>query len=195
MRKTNTTRFLYTGLGFMLIAFAVGCAKGETAAPTPAPQSETLAVAAANDLAPTSLFKLAAPAGVALDKAAASMPGTPKNVFKAVARPETLRFKETTIFVPAGSSPSEVAVPVDATDGTVIYVGGKSTDAKTLEETEKDVTVTAPGSKTPLNRRAPRGAVDKAAALLKSPQAILDRVRAPGNTPPSDLPGSWRRRI
>lgn len=34
-----------------------------------------------------------------------------------------------------------------------------------------------------------------AAAMLKGPQAILDRVRAPGNTPPSDLPGSWRRRI
>ena len=34
-----------------------------------------------------------------------------------------------------------------------------------------------------------------AAAMLKGPQAILDRVRAPGDTPPSDLPGSWRRRI
>ncbi len=34
-----------------------------------------------------------------------------------------------------------------------------------------------------------------AAAMLKGPQAILDRVWAPGNTPPSDLPGSWRRRI
>ena len=33
-----------------------------------------------------------------------------------------------------------------------------------------------------------------AAAMLKGPQAILDRVRAPGDTPPADLPGSWRRR-
>lgn len=33
-----------------------------------------------------------------------------------------------------------------------------------------------------------------AAAMLKGPQAILDRVRAPGDTPPSDLPGSWRRK-
>ena len=33
-----------------------------------------------------------------------------------------------------------------------------------------------------------------AAALMKGPQAILDRVRAPGDTRPSDLPGSWRRR-
>ena len=33
-----------------------------------------------------------------------------------------------------------------------------------------------------------------AAAMLKGPQAILDRVRAPGDTPPPDLPGSWRRR-
>jgi ubiquinone biosynthesis protein COQ9 len=32
-----------------------------------------------------------------------------------------------------------------------------------------------------------------AAALLKGPQAILDRVRPPGDTRP-DLPGSWRRR-
>jgi ubiquinone biosynthesis protein COQ9 len=32
-----------------------------------------------------------------------------------------------------------------------------------------------------------------AAAMLKGPQAILDRVRAPGNTPPPDMPGSWRR--
>ena len=29
-----------------------------------------------------------------------------------------------------------------------------------------------------------------AAAMLKGPQAILDRVRAPGDTPPPDLPGS-----
>jgi ubiquinone biosynthesis protein COQ9 len=33
------------------------------------------------------------------------------------------------------------------------------------------------------------------AAMLKGPQALLDRVRAPGDTPASDLPGSWRRRI
>ena len=33
-----------------------------------------------------------------------------------------------------------------------------------------------------------------AAAMLKGPQALLDRVRAPGDTPPSDLPGHWRRR-
>jgi ubiquinone biosynthesis protein COQ9 len=33
-----------------------------------------------------------------------------------------------------------------------------------------------------------------AAAVLKGPQAILDRVRAPGDTPPTDLPGSWRRK-
>ena len=33
-----------------------------------------------------------------------------------------------------------------------------------------------------------------AAALMKGPQAILDRVRPPGDTRPSDLPGSWRRR-
>jgi ubiquinone biosynthesis protein COQ9 len=33
-----------------------------------------------------------------------------------------------------------------------------------------------------------------AAAVMKGPQAILDRVRAPGDTPPADLPGSWRRR-
>jgi ubiquinone biosynthesis protein COQ9 len=32
-----------------------------------------------------------------------------------------------------------------------------------------------------------------AAAVLKGPQAILDRVRAPGDTP-ADLPGSWRRK-
>jgi hypothetical protein len=32
-----------------------------------------------------------------------------------------------------------------------------------------------------------------AAAMLKGPQAILDRIRAPGDTP-SDLPGSFRRR-
>jgi ubiquinone biosynthesis protein COQ9 len=32
-----------------------------------------------------------------------------------------------------------------------------------------------------------------AAAMLKGPQAILDRIRAPGDTP-ADLPGSWRRR-
>ena len=32
-----------------------------------------------------------------------------------------------------------------------------------------------------------------AAAMLKGPQALLDRVRAPGNTP-TDMPGSWRRR-
>ena len=32
-----------------------------------------------------------------------------------------------------------------------------------------------------------------AAAMLKGPQALLDRVRAPGNTP-ADMPGSWRRR-
>jgi ubiquinone biosynthesis protein COQ9 len=31
-----------------------------------------------------------------------------------------------------------------------------------------------------------------AAAMLKGPQAILDRVRAPRNTPPPDMPGSWR---
>jgi len=34
-----------------------------------------------------------------------------------------------------------------------------------------------------------------AAAMLKGPQRLLDRVRAPGDTPVSDLPGSWRRRI
>jgi ubiquinone biosynthesis protein COQ9 len=34
-----------------------------------------------------------------------------------------------------------------------------------------------------------------AAALLKGPHRLLDRVRAPGDTPASDLPGSWRRRI
>jgi ubiquinone biosynthesis protein COQ9 len=33
-----------------------------------------------------------------------------------------------------------------------------------------------------------------AAALMKGPQAILDRVRPPGDTRPSDMPGSWRRR-
>jgi ubiquinone biosynthesis protein COQ9 len=33
-----------------------------------------------------------------------------------------------------------------------------------------------------------------AAAMLKGPQAILDRVRAPGDTAPSDLPGSLRRK-
>jgi ubiquinone biosynthesis protein COQ9 len=32
-----------------------------------------------------------------------------------------------------------------------------------------------------------------AAAMLKGPQAILDRVRAPGDTS-ADFPGSWRRR-
>jgi ubiquinone biosynthesis protein COQ9 len=32
-----------------------------------------------------------------------------------------------------------------------------------------------------------------AAAMLKGPQAILDRVRAPGDAP-ADLPGSWRRK-
>ena len=32
-----------------------------------------------------------------------------------------------------------------------------------------------------------------AAAMLKAPQAILGRVRAPGEPPP-DLPGSWRRK-
>jgi ubiquinone biosynthesis protein COQ9 len=31
-----------------------------------------------------------------------------------------------------------------------------------------------------------------AAALLKGPQALLDRVRAPAETPPSDMPGSTR---
>jgi ubiquinone biosynthesis protein COQ9 len=33
-----------------------------------------------------------------------------------------------------------------------------------------------------------------AAAMLKAPQRLLDRVRAPGDTPPSDLPGSLRRK-
>lgn len=33
-----------------------------------------------------------------------------------------------------------------------------------------------------------------AAAMLKGPQALLDRVRPPGDTGPSDLPGSLRRR-
>lgn len=33
-----------------------------------------------------------------------------------------------------------------------------------------------------------------AAALLKGPQAILDRVRAPRGTPPADLPGRWDTR-
>lgn len=32
-----------------------------------------------------------------------------------------------------------------------------------------------------------------AAAFLKGPQALLDRVRAPADTPASDMPGSWRR--
>jgi ubiquinone biosynthesis protein COQ9 len=33
-----------------------------------------------------------------------------------------------------------------------------------------------------------------AAAMLKGPQAILDRVRAPGEDARADMPGSWRRR-
>ncbi len=33
-----------------------------------------------------------------------------------------------------------------------------------------------------------------AAALLKGPQRILDRVRAPGDSGVTDLPGRWRRR-
>ena len=32
------------------------------------------------------------------------------------------------------------------------------------------------------------------AAVLRGPQALLDRVRAPADTPPAGLPGSWRRR-
>jgi ubiquinone biosynthesis protein COQ9 len=33
-----------------------------------------------------------------------------------------------------------------------------------------------------------------AKAVLKGPQRLLDRVRAPGDTVPSDLPGAWRRK-
>ena len=33
-----------------------------------------------------------------------------------------------------------------------------------------------------------------ASAMLKVPHALLDRVRAPGDSSPSGLPGSWRRR-
>jgi ubiquinone biosynthesis protein COQ9 len=33
-----------------------------------------------------------------------------------------------------------------------------------------------------------------AAVVLKGPQRLLDRVRAPGDTPPEDLPGSIRRK-
>jgi hypothetical protein len=33
-----------------------------------------------------------------------------------------------------------------------------------------------------------------AAAMLKGPQLLLDRVRAPGDTAASDLPGSLRRK-
>ncbi|MBP7243598.1 COQ9 family protein [Amaricoccus sp.] len=33
-----------------------------------------------------------------------------------------------------------------------------------------------------------------AAAMMKGPQRLLDHVKAPGNTPPPDLPGSWRRK-
>jgi ubiquinone biosynthesis protein COQ9 len=32
-----------------------------------------------------------------------------------------------------------------------------------------------------------------ASVLLKGPQALLDRVRPPADSPPSDMPGSWRR--
>jgi ubiquinone biosynthesis protein COQ9 len=34
-----------------------------------------------------------------------------------------------------------------------------------------------------------------AAAVLKGPQRILDRVRAPGDSGTADLPGRWRRRL
>lgn len=33
-----------------------------------------------------------------------------------------------------------------------------------------------------------------AAAMMKGPQRLLDHVKAPGDTPPPDLPGSWRRK-
>lgn len=33
------------------------------------------------------------------------------------------------------------------------------------------------------------------AAMLKAPQRLLDRVRAPDDTAPSDLPGTWRDKI
>jgi ubiquinone biosynthesis protein COQ9 len=32
-----------------------------------------------------------------------------------------------------------------------------------------------------------------AGALLRVPQALLDRIHPPADTPPSDMPGSWRR--
>lgn len=32
-----------------------------------------------------------------------------------------------------------------------------------------------------------------AASLLRGPQAVLDRVRSPADTPAADMPGSWRR--
>ncbi len=33
-----------------------------------------------------------------------------------------------------------------------------------------------------------------AAAMMKGPRRLLDHMKAPGDTPPPDLPGSWRRK-
>lgn len=181
--KKNTTRFIYTGLGFMLVAFAVGCGRADTA-PAPVPQ-ETQAIAAEGDLAPKSIFKLEQPKDLAFERASVTMPGLPKEVVKYVAqKPQVVKFKETTLVIPAGSSAGEVSVPIDATDGATVYIG---------DSADKDTEFYAPGGKTRLNLRAPRvptpAAVEKAATKLsKVTGANKEATTAPAPVADKPLP-------
>ena len=145
---------LRSGFGLLLVSLASGCGRGDaTPAPTPGepttatPTNASGATLVSGDVVPTKLFARPPLANIAGETVTVSLPVSPRTPFALPARPEVGTFKDTIVRIAPGSSARDIAVPVDAPEGTVVYVVPKTTDVKLGGMVLRDFKVMDPTSK------------------------------------------------
>lgn len=174
-----TIRRIATSAGLALALVTAGCSRDSSpASPGASPDTSNpqepavvntdTAQLVEGDVAPARLFhrplqpgEVQGPGRVVL-----ANPASPKVPLRLPTPPATRHFKETVIHVPAGSSPTEVQLPIDApTEAWVMFIP-KGNDAQRGETALRSVTL-----RDPQGRRADVEAAREAQTTLEPDQA------------------------
>jgi len=166
------------------LALVAGCTEDEATSGSASTRIQTADVAAApGDIAPSQVYALDHGAELATGEDRVSLPLNAQEALRDWQPPEGLSFKESTLFVEAGSAPGRILLPVDTPRGAKIYLASRVTEGTLDEQAEvnrevlADVKLYDPSHETLLNVREARdrperptedGAAERTGAPLPS---------------------------
>lgn len=170
MNKISNSRFFHAGFGCLVLALSAGCSKAaDTSSPTiaePEAKQADHARVVLGDVVPARIYKLSTPPSLTEETLSVSTASSPKIPLGLPTKMEARSFKETYLFIDAGSTASTVSIPIDAPDGATIHLLPRGTDEAGHLAALRDLQLFEPSGKTRLDLR-----VAKAADSLKDKDA------------------------